>query len=253
MAASSAYKRLHNLGAKSILKSKKLKEFFVSNAVNHANFASYFRSHSSLSQNSRYGSRYINTKHMCQLVNSNDKRMFIVDTYALVRSLEAQGFPPKQAEVLTGAITKVLNDSLESVAYFFVTKPEMHSYEVTRESSLATFKTEIQSSQEHHFSLLQRETEKLQDHIEKLRCELKYAVDKVTAGQKLDLNLERGRIRDELHNQSTETSKLTNKLDKEIHALRAQLESQKAEVLKYCTGTLVAISAVGIAMARILL
>ncbi|KAH9615061.1 hypothetical protein KSS87_008227, partial [Heliosperma pusillum] len=106
---------------------------------------------------------------------------------------------------------------------------------------------------EHHFSLLQRETEKLQDGIEKLRCELKYAVDKVTAGQKLDLNLERGRIRDELHNQSTETSKLTNKLDKEIHALKAQLESQKAEVLKYCTGTLVAISAVGIAMARVLL
>ncbi|XP_074308606.1 protein FMP32, mitochondrial-like [Silene latifolia] len=243
MAASTAYRRLFKFGTNSILNSTKLKE----------STAARFRLHSSLSNNSRYGSRYIDTKHMSELVNANDKRLFIVDTYALVRRLEEQGFPPKQAEVLTGAITKVLNDSLESVAYFFVTKPEMHNYEVTRESSLATFKTEIQSSQEHHFSLLQRETEKLQDGIEKLRCELKYAVDKVTAGQKLDLNLERGRIRDELHNQSTETSKLTNKLDKEIHALKAQLESQKAEVLKYCTGTLVAISAVGIAMARVLL
>ncbi|KAL9241441.1 hypothetical protein vseg_015555 [Gypsophila vaccaria] len=249
MAASTASKRLCNFAAKSILNSTKSKQFIASTAANDANIVAQFRSFNSPSKNSRY----TNTKHMCQLANSTDKRMFIVDTYALARNLEAKGFPPKQAEVLTGAITKVLNDSLESVAYFFVTKPEMHNYEVTRESSLATFKTEIQSSQEHHFSLLQRETEKLQDGIEKLRSELKYAADKVTAGQKLDLNLERGRIRDELHNQSTETSKLTNKLDKEIHALRAQLESQKAEVLKYCTGTLVAISAVGIAMARVLL
>ncbi|KAF2322816.1 hypothetical protein GH714_031055 [Hevea brasiliensis] len=106
---------------------------------------------------------------------------------------------------------------------------------------------------EHHFSLLQRETEKLRSDIDKMRSELRYEIDKVTAGQRLDLNLERGRIRDELANQNAETTNLTNKLDREIHALRAQLEAAKYDVIKYCIGTLVSISAVGLAVLRILL
>ncbi|WJX84164.1 hypothetical protein P8452_66767 [Trifolium repens] len=38
--------------------------------------------------------------------------------------------------------------------------------------------------------------------------------DKVTARQRLDLNLERGRTREELSNQSAETKNLTDKLDR---------------------------------------
>lgn len=39
----------------------------------------------------------------------------------------------------------------------------------------------------------------------------------------------------------------------EIHSLRAQLEAAKYEVIKYCIGTLVSISAVGLAVLRILM
>ncbi|KAM3192424.1 hypothetical protein ACQJBY_069570 [Aegilops geniculata] len=134
--------------------------------------------------------------------------------------------------------------------------------------------------QENHFSLLQRETEKLRGDIDKMRSELKYEIDKVTAGQRLDLNLERGRIRDELAKQNEETTDLTTKLDKvsksacmcgplasplyhrhnwillflqEIHSLKAQLEAAKYDVIKYCIGTIVSISAVGLAVLRIVM
>lgn len=73
----------------------------------------------------------------------------------------------------------------------------------------------------------------------------------MTAGQRLDLNLERGRLRDELAKQSSETTNLTNKLDREIHALRAQLEAAKYDVMRYCIGTLVSITAVGLTVIRI--
>ncbi|KAM7479355.1 hypothetical protein LguiA_027568 [Lonicera macranthoides] len=192
-------------------------------------------------------------RRISQLVTANGKRVFLVDTLALVRSLEAQGVPSKQAEAITAAITEVLNDSLENVAHSFVSKAEMQKTEMVQESNLSKFKSEVQSSQEHHFSLLTRETEKLRNDIEKMRSELRYEIDKVTAGQRLDLNLERGRIRDELANQNAETTNLTNKLDREIHGLRAQLEAAKYDVIKYCIGTLVSISAVGLAVIRILL
>ncbi|KAK9691016.1 hypothetical protein RND81_09G170500 [Saponaria officinalis] len=184
---------------------------------------------------------------------SNGKRAFLVDTLAMVRSLEKEGIPSKQAEAITSAITGVLNDTLENVSYSFVSKGEMQKTELIQDGNISKFKTEVQSSQDHHFALLQRETEKLQGDIEKLQRELKYEIDKVTAGQRLDLNLEKGRIREELNNQKTETSNLTNKLDREIHALRAQLEAAKYEVIKYCIGSLVSISAVGLAVIRILL
>ncbi|KAF3793204.1 FMP32 protein [Nymphaea thermarum] len=190
---------------------------------------------------------------MSQLVKSNGKRAFLVDTLALVRTLESQGVPSKQAEAITAAITEVLNDSLENVAQSYVSKGEMQKSQMIQEANLSKFKSEVKSSQEHNFSLLQREIEKVRNDIEKYRSELRYEIDKVTAGQRLDLNLERGRIRDELANQNAETVSLNNKLDKEIHALRAQLEAAKYDLIKYCIGTLVSISAVGLAVVRILI
>ncbi|XP_021301167.1 protein FMP32, mitochondrial isoform X2 [Herrania umbratica] len=192
-------------------------------------------------------------RQMSQLVKSNGKRLFLVDTLALVRRLEAEGLPSKQAEAITAAITEVLNDSLENVSLSVVSKAEMQKSEMIQESNLSKLKSEVHSSQENHFSLLQHETEKLRNDIEKMRSELRYEIDKVTAGQRLDLNLERGRIRDELTNQTAETSNLTNKLDREIHALKAQLEAAKYDLIKYCIGTLVSISAVGLAIVRMLM
>ncbi|KAF8095826.1 hypothetical protein N665_0321s0006 [Sinapis alba] len=189
-----------------------------------------------------------------QLVKTaNGKRLHLVDTLALVRSLEAQGLPSKQAEAITGAITEVLNDSLGVVSQLVVCKGEMQKAEMTQESNLSKFKSEINSSLDHHFSLLQHENEKLRNDIERIRTDIRHEIDKVTAGQRLDLNLEKGRIRDELTNQNAETSNLTNKLDREIHTLRAQLEAAKYEVIKYCIGTLVSISAVGLAVLRIVM
>ena len=92
--------------------------------------------------------------------------------------------PSKQAELITAAITEVLNDSLEHVAESFVSKAEMQRSEMAQEAALSKFKAEVHSSREHHFSLLQRETEKLRTDIDKMHSELRYEIDKVTAGQR---------------------------------------------------------------------
>lgn len=239
MAVSSAFRRWGQSGTNSGIRG-----FGASPSVtgpSSASLASYFPY------------RQLDCREISELAKSNGKRLFLVDTLALVRRLEGQGVPSKQAEAITAAITEVLNDSLENVSQSFVSKGEMQKIEMIQESNLSKFKSEVQSSQGHHFSLLQHETEKLRNDIEKMRSELRYEIDKVTAGQRLDLNLERGRIRDELANQNAETTNLTNKLDREIHALRANMEAAKYDVIKYCIGTLVSISAVGLAVIRILM
>ncbi|KAG8368181.1 hypothetical protein BUALT_Bualt15G0018400 [Buddleja alternifolia] len=245
-----ACKRAIQLSANSGIRLSKLRGINVISTVNRLQIGgASVNSYSSLSSNSS-GYR-LDYRQISQLVKPSGKRVYLVDTLALVRSLEAQGIPSKHAEAITSAMTLVLDDSLENISQNLISKAEMQKIVMGQDANLSKFKSEVQSSQDHHFSLLQREAEKLRNDIEKMRGELRYEIDKVTAGQRLDLNLERGRIRDELANQSAETTILTNKLDREIHSLRAHLEGAKYDVIKYCIGTLVSISAVGIGLIRI--
>ncbi|KAJ7524594.1 hypothetical protein O6H91_17G013000 [Diphasiastrum complanatum] len=174
-------------------------------------------------------------RHISQLVQSpnNGRRSFLVDTLALVRRLESQGMTVNQAEAITAVINDVLNDSLENAAKSCISKEEMQ--------------------REEKYNALQREGEKLRTDIDKLKSEIKYEIDKVTAAQRLDLNLERGHITDKLAKQSAETSNLTNKLDREINTLKTQLEASKYDVIKYCIGTIVSVTAVGLGLVRILM
>ncbi|KAJ8571017.1 hypothetical protein K7X08_037989 [Anisodus acutangulus] len=155
-------------------------------------------------------------RQISQLAKHNAQRAFLVDTLAL-------------AEAITSANTEVLNDSLENVAHS--SRAEMQKSEMIQEGNLSKFKSEVQSSLEHHFSLQQRETEKLRNDIEKMRSELRLEEFQMLVN--------------ELTNQNAETTNHTNKLDREIHALRAQIEASKYEVIKYC------ISAVGLAVLRL--
>ncbi|CAN1320024.1 Coiled-coil domain-containing protein 90B, mitochondrial [Linum perenne] len=198
--------------------------------------------------------KFEHSRNISELVRSNTpKRAFLVDTLALVRVLESHQVPSKQAETITTAIVAVLNDSLESLSHSCVSKEEMQKSAMIQDSSLSKFKVEVQSSQENRKADLDKVNEKLQGDLDKKHSELRYEIDKGIAGQRLDLNLERGRTRDELANQKAETTNLTNKSDREIHALRAQVEAAKYEIIKYCIGTLVSISAVGLAVIRILM
>ncbi|KAL8143426.1 hypothetical protein V2J09_016458 [Rumex salicifolius] len=250
-------------------------------------------------------SRHVDTRQISQLASLNRKRVFLVDTLALVRRLESKGVPTKEAEAITENVIEVLNGSMENVSHEI--KAEMQKMlmppvgafclntlywpiamspheilefiEMSLESSLSKFKSEVKSSQEHLSAMLQRETERLKVDAEKMRTDLKlppesfypanchllkynsnshwsvhiscrHEIDKVTAGQRLDLNLERGRIRDELAERSAEASNFNNKHEREIHELKAHIETTKFDLIKYCVGTLLSVLAVGLALLR---
>ncbi|KAF8405316.1 hypothetical protein HHK36_010220 [Tetracentron sinense] len=192
-------------------------------------------------------------RQLSHRANPNGKRAFLVDTLSLVQKLEAYGVLSEQADVITASIFKVLHDSLENVAQISVSKAEVLKNVMIQESKFSKFKSEVQISLDHQFSMLQNETEKLRSDVEKMRSELRYEIAKVTAGQRLNLNLERRRRHDELASQNAETTNLTNKLDRELHALNTLLEAAKYDAIKYCIGTLLSISAIGLAVIRILI
>ncbi|CAI7835056.1 unnamed protein product [Closterium sp. NIES-53] len=196
---------------------------------------------------------YTGGQAMPMIASSPTRRPYLIDTLALVRRLEAEGLTARQAEAITQLIAEVLHDSLDSVAHTFVSKPDLNKSEMVAEAALVKLKAEVQSTLDLKFAALQREVEGLKIGVDKVKSEIRYEVDKVTAGQRLDLNLEKGRVKEEMNVQLQEMNILSNKLDKEINNLKTQLEAAKFEIIRYCIGTLVSISALGLGILRLVM
>ncbi|KAH1123597.1 hypothetical protein GLYMA_06G008700v4 [Glycine max] len=103
-----------------------------------------------------------------------------------MRSYTTKGVPSKETEAITSAITQFLNDSLENVAQSFVSKSEMQKDE---RFSFLPFFSRSDVLQESNLSNFKSEVQCSQTHT------------------------------DELANQNTETTNLTNKLDRECRNL----------------------------------
>ena len=89
--------------------------------------------------------------------------------------------------------------------------------------------------------------------LDRLRVELKFETEKLSNSQKLDLNLERGRMRDELQKQREEVQKLDAKIDREIRNVSTQIEASKNDLLRYSVGTLVSMGAFVLAAVRLMI
>merc|ERR1711933_271688 len=101
---------------------------------------------------------------------------------------------------------------------------------------MKTFKSEMLKTQELQLSNLQKEVETTKNELAKLRTEIRYEMDKMISSQRLDMNLEKGRLRDELQATTHSVQTIETQLHKDINNIR----------------TLVALSSVGLALLRVL-
>lgn len=95
--------------------------------------------------------------------------------------------------------------------------------------------------------------DRLRTESEKLRAELKYEIEKLTASQRLDLNLEKGRIRDELQKQTDRIIEIDGRLDRECNGIRTLMESNKNDLLRYSMATIISFGAVALGAIRLMI
>lgn len=101
-----------------------------------------------------------------------------------------------------------------------------------------TLKSEIQVLEKSDFNLIKSETDRLGSELEKLRDLLREEIGRALAGVRLDLNLERGRLRDEASMQEIRIKEAEAKVAMELETLRTQLEAVKFQILQYMLGTI---------------
>ncbi|ORZ13830.1 hypothetical protein BCR41DRAFT_355044 [Lobosporangium transversale] len=172
------------------------------------------------------------------------------DTHRFVEKLEREGFSRQQSEAIMNALDEVITESMNNLTKNMVTKADQDKTVYTYKVDFAALKSELQMLEKNDFSLTNTNNERLVSEIEKLRQRLREEVARTQAGVRLDLNLEKGRIRDEAATQELKVRATEERIEQEIAALRTQMETIKLQTLQYMIGTITGAGALILAYLR---
>lgn len=81
--------------------------------------------------------------------------------------------------------------------------------------------------EKNELAMIKAENDRLVNDIEKLRQRLREEVTRTQAGVRLDLNLEKGRMRDESSKQELKIKEVDTRIEQEIAALRTSIQVSK--------------------------
>lgn len=173
------------------------------------------------------------------------------DSHQFISRLESQGLSRDQAEGLTSALEDVIDEAMKGLMAGLMTRSEMEKQQYTQKVDFAKLKSEIQLVEKQDFALLKAENERLLSELEKLKQRLREEIvrrhlprgpkvfgclmhladataqTRTQASVRLDLNLEKGRIRDELGVRELKIREVDTRIEGEIGNLRTNMESVK--------------------------
>ncbi|VDB95483.1 unnamed protein product [Peniophora sp. CBMAI 1063] len=177
-------------------------------------------------------------------------RRYHFDTHHFVRRLEEEGLSRAQAEGIMTAIAEVIDESIRNMTGNMVTKADQEKHHYTQQVDFAQLKSELQLMEKNDLSMIKAENERLVADIDKLKARLREEVARTQAGVRLDLNLEKGRIREEASRQELKMKEVDTRIEQEIAGLRAAIQSSKATTLQYIVGFVTGCSALLMAYLR---
>eukprot|EP00126_Sphaerothecum_destruens_P009011 Sdes_comp20404_c0_seq5m14414 len=117
------------------------------------------------------------------------------DTLKVVKDLEAEGFTASQSQAVVKALNSVLQESLLGIRDSIVTKNAFESHLLKQAASLDSLRKDMQILEKSEFNLLKYETENVKAGLIKLSDQLKDEIAKMKAGVRLDMSLEKSRVR----------------------------------------------------------
>ncbi|KAE8224714.1 hypothetical protein CF326_g7985 [Tilletia indica] len=168
--------------------------------------------------------------------HSSAIRPYHFDTHHFVRRLQESGMERPHAEALVEALADVIDESIRNLSEGMVAREEGEKWRYTQKVDFARLKSEIQLLERNDFVLMKTENERLMADVEKLKQRLREEITRTTAGVRLDLNLEKGRIRDESSVHALKIKEVDTRIETEIAGLRTSIQSAKFNVLQYLVG-----------------
>ncbi|GAA6026674.1 hypothetical protein JCM8202_002879 [Rhodotorula sphaerocarpa] len=155
------------------------------------------------------------------------------DSADYVHRFEQHGLTRKQAEGVVDALEGIVAESMDNLESNLVTRTEHYKHHDRQKVDFAALKQNLELSERTDFMNLKAENERLLGDIEKLKQRLREEISRTQAGVRLDLNLEKGRIRDEMSVRESRMTEVDTRIENEIGLLRASMEAVKFNILQY--------------------
>lgn len=131
------------------------------------------------------------------------------------------------------SMAEVIDESIRTMTRNMVTKSEQEKALYTQKVDFGQLKTELQLMERNDLATLKAENDRLMADLEKLKQRLREEITRTQAGVRLDLNLEKGRLRDESGAQEIKIREAETRIETEISALRTSIQASKATTLQY--------------------
>ena len=180
--------------------------------------------------------------------NSTGSGMFReIDTLALTRQLQKNDvFTEKQAEEAVRMFVSCLKSA------DFVTHAELQVEAQRNRHKFERYQMILDARIERANAKSETVEKDLKQEAEKIRSELRYNFEKMNQTSRLDLNLEKGRMQDNLTLIDNKLLSTELRLDREIQSMRTHLEIKVNDIIRYGLGTLVSVGALGLGFLRFL-
>lgn len=163
------------------------------------------------------------------------------DTLKFVQRLQAEGFSEEQAVAMMKVLSDVIEESIQNLTRTMVLREDQEKATYTQKVDFAKLRSELLSADTTESSLTRTSHDKLTNDLAKLNSRLRDEVQRTQASVRLDLNLEKGRIREEANSQDMKIKETETRIEQETAALRERLEAVKFSTLQWlmgvCTGT----------------
>jgi hypothetical protein len=163
------------------------------------------------------------------------------DTLKFVQRFKEEGFSEPQAVAMMKVLSDVIEESIQNLTRTMVLREDQEKATYTQKVDFAKLRSELLSADTTESSLTRASHEKLTNDLAKLSNRLRDEVQRTQASVRLDLNLEKGRIREEANSQDLKIKETETRIEQESAALRERLEAVKFSTLQWlmgvCTGT----------------
>ncbi|KAK4240828.1 hypothetical protein C8A03DRAFT_31104 [Achaetomium macrosporum] len=173
-------------------------------------------------------------------VSAARRRDHHFDTLRFVQRLQEEGFTEEQSVAMMKVLNDVIEESIQNLTRTMVPREEAAKTTYTQKVDFAKLRSELLSADSTESNATRAAHEKLTNDIAKLSSRLRDEIGRTQASVRLDLNLEKGRIREEAVSQELKIKETETKIEQEAAALRQQLEQVKFQTLQWlmgvCTG-----------------
>ncbi|SCU91111.1 LANO_0D10792g1_1 [Lachancea nothofagi CBS 11611] len=155
--------------------------------------------------------------------------------------VERGDFAPQQANTLVDIMSEALKGGVVHVSQDLASRQKLIQLVYQQRVDFAKLRDQLLSADRSEFHTIKSEHEGIRNDLEKLRTRLREEITKTNAGFKLDLSLEKGRIREESSHHDMQIKEIDTRIDQEVSNMKMQIDSVKTQVMQWligvCTGT----------------